>query len=67
MPIKALNQFNTEWCIKARILKKADMRKYNNAKGEGCILNLDLIDRDGTMIQATAFNDTARKLDDQVQ
>ena len=50
MPIKALNQFNTEWCIKARVLKKADMRNYRNDKGEGCILNLDLIDREGTMI-----------------
>ena len=67
MPIKALNQFNTEWCIKARVLKKADMRNYRNDKGEGCILNLDLIDREGTMIQATSFNDTARKINDQVQ
>ena len=66
MPIKALNQFNADWCIKARILKKADMRTYKNAKGEGCILSLDLIDKEGTMIQATAFNDTAKKLNDQV-
>ena len=50
MPIKALNQFNTDWCIKARVLKKADMRTYKNAKGEGVILNMDLIDREGTMI-----------------
>lgn len=67
MPIKALNQFNNDWRIKARILKKADLRMYKNAKGEGCILNLDLIDREGTMIQATAFNDTAKKINDQVE
>ena len=67
MPIKALNQFNTDWCIKARVLKKADMRTYKNAKGEGCILNMDLIDREGTMIQATAFNDTAKALDGQIE
>ena len=67
MPIKALNQFNADWCIKARIVKKAEMRSYRNAKGEGVILNLDLVDREGTMIQATAFNDTAKKLDDEVQ
>ena len=63
MPIKALNQFNTDWRIKARVLKKADLRSYRNAKGEGVILNLDLIDREGTMIQATAFNDTAKRID----
>ena len=67
MPIKALNQFNTDWCIKARILKKYDMRSYRNAKGEGVILTLDIIDREGTMIQATAFNETAKKLEQQVE
>ena len=67
MPIKALNQFNTDWCIKARVLKKAPLRSYRNAKGEGVILNLDLIDREGTMIQATAFGETANKLNEQVE
>jgi len=67
MPIKALNQFNSDWCIKARILKKADMRTYKNAKGEGFIQSLDLIDKEGTMIQATAFNDTAKKIAGEVE
>jgi len=26
MPIKALNQFSTDWVIKARVLKKGDIR-----------------------------------------
>ena len=67
MPIKALNQFNTDWCIKARVLKKAPLRSYRNAKGEGVILNIDLIDREGTMIQATAFGETANKLNEQIE
>ena len=67
MPIKALNQFNTEWIIRARILKKAELRQYKNARGEGVILSLDLIDAEGTMIQATCFNDTAKKFDEQVE
>mmetsp|Transcript_28003 Transcript_28003/g.37383 ORF Transcript_28003/g.37383 Transcript_28003/m.37383 type:complete len:130 (+) Transcript_28003:154-543(+) len=33
MPIKALNQFSTDWTIKARIIKKAEMRSWNNARG----------------------------------
>ena len=66
MPIKALNQFNSEWCIRARILKKAPLRTYSNAKGDGVILNLDLVDNEGTMIQATSFNDTAKKFDEYV-
>lgn len=50
MPIKALNQFSTDWRFKARVVKKPAIREYKNAKGEGKIMNLDLIDRDGTLI-----------------
>ena len=67
MPIKSLNVYSNDWCIKARVVKKADLRQYKNARGEGCILNLDLIDREQTMIQATAFNETAKKLDAEIQ
>ena len=67
MPVKALNQFNKDWCIKVRVLKKNPLRTYKNARGEGCILSFDLIDREGTMIQATCFNDKAKELADKVQ
>ena len=33
MPIKALNQFTTDWRFKARIVKKPPMREYRNQKG----------------------------------
>jgi replication factor A1 len=65
-PIKALNQFNNDWCIKARITKKPDMRTWKNARGEGTLLNIDLIDKDSTRIQATFFNDMARKFNDEL-
>jgi len=66
-PIKSLNQFNSDWCIKARITKKADLRSWKNARGEGTLLNIDLIDKEGTRIQATFFNDTAQKFDSELQ
>ena len=50
MPVKLLNTYSKDFCIKVRICKKADMRTYKNARGEGFILNMDLIDREGTMI-----------------
>ena len=61
MPIKALNQFSHDWVIKARVVKKGDIRSWKNAKGEGRLFNIDLVDREGTLIQATAFNETAEK------
>ncbi len=57
MPIKALNQFVSDWCIKARIVKKGPLKEWSNAKGSGKLLNIDLVDKAGTMIQATAFHD----------
>lgn len=67
MPIKALNQFSTDWVIKARVVKKGDIRNWKNARGEGKLINIDLVDREGTMIQGTAFNDVAERLDSELQ
>ena len=54
MPVRALNQFTYEFTIKARVVKK-NIRQYSNARGEGHLLKLELIDRDDTMIEATGF------------
>lgn len=56
MPISALNSYSPDWIIKARVLKKPPFRAYKNARGEGKVLTVDLIDRAGTMIQGTFFN-----------
>ncbi len=67
MPVKALNQFTNDWCIKARITKKNDVRSWKNQRGEGHLLNIDLIDKEGTRIQATSFNETAHKFDRELE
>jgi len=38
------------------------MREWSNAKSSGVLLNFDLVDREGTQIQATAFNEGAKKM-----
>jgi len=45
--------------IKARVVKKAPLRAWTNANRSGHLLNFELVDKDGTMIQATAFNECA--------
>jgi replication factor A1 len=40
-----LNTYTQEWVIKAKITKKYPMRTWNNAKGSGTLLNMDLVDR----------------------
>lgn len=58
-PIKSLNTFLHDWKIKARVTKKHQMRFYKNARGDGSILNIELIDNQGTQIQGTFFNEQA--------
>ena len=63
-PIKSLNTFNFDWKIKARITKKHQKKPWKNAKGAGCLLNVELIDSFGTQIVATFFNDVAERWDE---
>jgi len=50
MPIKALNAFSSDWKIKARVTKKSEIRTWANQKGTGKLMNIDLVDREGTGI-----------------
>ena len=63
MPIKALNQFTNDWTIKARVVKKQAVRSWKNDRSSGQLINFDLVDREGTLIQGTAFNEQALYFD----
>ena len=61
MPLSVLNLYSTEWKIKARITKLGDERTWNNAKGTGKLQNFDLMDKEGTQMQCTMFNEQIEK------
>ena len=88
-----LNPYQGNWVIKVRVTSKGNLRTYRNARGEGCVFNVELTDEDvsslmsllsclsafcelswvhelmfsefmyaqGTQIQATMFNEAAKK------
>lgn len=60
-PIRVLNQFSTDWRIRARVTKKEEPRQWRNKNGEGFLMGIELIDKDGTCIQATFFGEEATK------
>ncbi|PKU81140.1 hypothetical protein MA16_Dca014023 [Dendrobium catenatum] len=60
-PLCSLNPYQGNWTIKVRVTNKGNLRTYKNAKGEGQVFNVELTDEDGTQIQATMFNEAAKK------
>ncbi|KAJ4871999.1 Replication protein A 70 kDa DNA-binding subunit D [Raphanus sativus] len=66
-PLVSLNPYQGSWTIKVRVTNKGTMRNYRNARGEGCVFNVELTDEEGTQIQATMFNDAARKFYERFQ
>ncbi|CAO3636360.1 unnamed protein product [Mucor hiemalis] len=60
-PIKNLNPYQTRWTIKARITQKSPIKKWHNAKGDGQLFSVNLLDQTGE-IKATAFNDQVDRL-----
>ncbi|KAK9669118.1 hypothetical protein RND81_13G110500 [Saponaria officinalis] len=66
-PLASLNPYQGNWTIKVRVTSKGNMRSYKNARGEGNVFNVELTDEDGTQIQATMFNEAARKFYDTFQ
>ncbi|KAG7663421.1 RFA1 [[Candida] subhashii] len=59
-PIETLSPYQNNWTIKARVSYKGDLRTWSNAKGEGKLFSVNLLD-ESDEIKATAFNETAER------
>uniref|UniRef100_A0A1B0BY64 Uncharacterized protein n=1 Tax=Glossina palpalis gambiensis TaxID=67801 RepID=A0A1B0BY64_9MUSC len=53
-PIASLSPYHNKWVIKARVTAKSVIRSWSNARGEGKLFSMDLMDESGE-IRATAF------------
>ena len=54
------------WSIKVRVTNKSNIRTWSNARGEGRLFSVDLIDQTGE-IKASGFNDQCDKFYDLLQ
>ena len=59
--ISELNTYQNRWTIKARVTTKSDIRSWVNAKGEGSLFSVELIDSSAIDIKATFFKEAVDK------
>ena len=60
-PMNQLTIYTQKWTIKARVASKSDMRTFRNAKGEGQLMTVELVDQQQSELRATFFGSAALK------
>ena len=53
--LKEINPFAANWCIKARVLSKSQVRMFKTKTGDGKLFSFDLLDS-SSQIKVIAFN-----------
>jgi replication factor A1 len=59
--ISQLNMYQNRFTIKARVTSKSDIRTWSNAKGEGSLFSMDVLDSSGMDIRVTMFKEAVEK------
>ncbi|XP_075216262.1 replication protein A 70 [Lycorma delicatula] len=65
-PIAYLSPYQNKWVIKARVTSKTNIRTWSNARGEGKLFSVDLVDESGE-IRLTFFRDQVDQFYDMIE
>lgn len=64
-PIQSINPYQNGWTIHGRCTFKSELRKFQNARGDGQVISFELTDDSGS-IRITGFTQMAQKIDELV-
>ena len=59
--ISNLNMYQNRWTLRARVTNKSDIRTWSNARGEGSLFSVDILDSSGVDIRGTFFKEAVDK------
>lgn len=59
--IANLNMYQSRWTVRARVTNKSDIRTWSNARGEGSLFSVELLDASGVDIKGTFFKEAVDK------
>ncbi|KAH9297067.1 hypothetical protein KI387_028749, partial [Taxus chinensis] len=65
--INQLHPYHMAWILEGRVIRKGTIHNYSNAKGEGQILNFNVIDTLGDDINVTCFGKAADFYHEKIQ
>nr|XP_029715889.1 replication protein A 70 kDa DNA-binding subunit-like [Aedes albopictus] len=65
-PISSLSPYQNKWVVRARVMSKWSVRTWSNAKGEGRLFWMDVMDESGG-IRVTAFNEQCDRYYDMIE
>jgi replication factor A1 len=60
-PISGLNMYSNRWVIRAKVTNKSDVKTWSNAKGEGSLFSVTLLDSSGYDVKCTFFKEAVDK------
>ena len=61
MTLSMLTMMTEDWQVKARIIKKTEKKNWKNARSEGTLFGIDIVDCDGTEMNCSFFNNSCEK------
>lgn len=64
-PIQSINPYQNGWTIRGRCTYKGELRKFQNARGEGTVVSFELSDESGS-IRITGFTQQAQTIEESV-